>query len=147
YLWDNARTVYCFLEDNLPGVVASPLEGTYLMWLDFRRFFNPTLRVRAQNDKEKTQNDNPGAQCNNGAVHIPVISSEARNLFSEGFSERLAEFLEKEAGVKLSTGTIYGAVAEGWERLNIACPRKVLLEGLERLAKGLHAFAAKYERV
>ena len=144
YLWDNARTVYCFLEDNLPGVVASPLEGTYLMWLDFRRFFNPTLRVRAQNDKEMAQNDMPGAQCNNGAVHIPVISSEARNLFSEGFSERLAEFLEKEAGVKLSTGTIYGAVAEGWERLNIACPRKVLLEGLERLAKGLHAFAARY---
>ena len=176
YLWDNARTVYCFLEDNLPGVVASPLEGTYLMWLDFRRFFNPTLRVRAQNDKEvvmndkenaqndkeMAQNDMPGAQCNNSAVqcnngapHTPVISSEsssvisseARNLFSEGFSERLAEFLEKEAGVKLSTGTIYGAVAEGWERLNIACPRKVLLEGLERLAKGLHAFAAKCERV
>ena len=152
YLWDNARTVYCFLEDNLPGVVASPLEGTYLMWLDFRRFFGPALRVRAQNDKEMAQNDKPGAQCNNGVIqcnngapHTPVISggspsvisSEARNLAPEGFSERLAEFLEKEAGVKLSTGTIYGAVAEGWERLNSACPRKVLLEGLERLAKGL----------
>lgn len=96
YLWDNARTVYCFLEDNLPEVVASPLEGTYLMWLDFRAFTDS--------------------------------------------SEKLANYLENTAGVKLSTGTIYGPVAEGWERLNIACPRKVLLEGLERLAKGVREF-------
>ena len=96
YLWDNARTVYCYLEDNLPEVVASPLEGTYLMWLDFRAFTDS--------------------------------------------SEKLANYLENVAGVKLSTGTIYGPVAEGWERLNIACPRKVLLEGLERLARGVREF-------
>ena len=113
YLWDNARTVYCYLEDNLPEVVASPLEGTYLMWLDFRRFF-----AGAQNDKGGAQND-------------------------KGFSERLAEYLENVAGVKLSTGTIYGPVAEGWERLNIACPRKVLLEGLERIAKGVKEYKSQ----
>ena len=117
YLWDNARTVYCYLEDNLPEVVASPLEGTYLMWLDFRRFF-----AGAQNDKGGAQNDKGGAQND------------------KGFSARLAEYLENVAGVKLSPGTIYGPVAEGWERLNIACPRKVLLEGLERLAKGVREF-------
>ena len=107
YLWDNARTVYCYLEDNLPEVVASPLEGTYLMWLDFR------------------------------GVEIPGTSPR---MTEEGISERLANYLENVAGVKLSTGTIYGPVAEGWERLNIACPRKVLLEGLERLAKGVREF-------
>ncbi len=36
YLYDNARTVFCYLEDRLPMVNAVPLEGTYLMWLDFR---------------------------------------------------------------------------------------------------------------
>ena len=36
YLYDNARTVFCYLEDRLPLVNAVPLEGTYLMWLDFR---------------------------------------------------------------------------------------------------------------
>jgi cystathionine beta-lyase len=55
-------------------------------------------------------------------------------------SERLADHLENGAGVKLSTGTIYGPVAEGWERLNIACPRKLLLEGLSRMEKGLQRF-------
>ena len=61
----------------------------------------------------------------------------------KGFSERLAEYLENVAGVKLSTGTIYGPVAEGWERLNIACPRKVLLEGLERIAKGVKEYKSQ----
>ena len=100
YLLDNARTIYCFLEDHLPQVVASPLEGTYLMWLDFR-----------------------------------ALVGDAK-----GVSERLANHLENNCGVKLSTGTIYGPVAEGWERLNIACPRKVLLEGLSRIEKGLQRF-------
>ena len=113
YLWDNARTVYCYLEDNLPEVVASPLEGTYLMWLDFRN----VLRRK-----------------DSSSVILGLVP---------GISERLAKYLENTAGVKLSTGTIYGPVAEGWERLNIACPRKVLLEGLERLVKGVQAFVKR----
>ena len=119
YLWDNARTVYCYLEDNLPEVVASPLEGTYLMWLDFRALLT----------------DSPIKWANDG--------KGVRQVF---LSEQLANYLENTAGVKLSTGTIYGPVAEGWERLNIACPRKVLLEGLERLARGVRAFAAAAKR-
>ena len=125
YLWDNARTVYGFLEDNLPGVVASPLEGTYLMWLDFRPLLADSPIMSASTDS----NDADSA----------VIRRLDRRI---SLSESLAEYLENTAGVKLSTGTIYGPVAEGWERLNIACPRKVLLEGLERLAKGVKAFAA-----
>ncbi len=95
YLWHNARTVYCFLEDELPGITAPPLEGTYLMWLDCRSVMHPGEPL-------------------------------------EGFSERFAEQLKKH-GLVLSTGTIYGAAGEGFERLNIACPRTVLLEGLRRL--------------
>ena len=135
YLWDNARTVYCYLEDNLPGVVASPLEGTYLMWLDFRAVMTGS--------PIKSANDGIGMSSNDGCIpandggHPVVIRRLDRRI-----SEQLAEYLENVAGVKLSTGTIYGPVAEGWERLNIACPRKVLLEGLERLAKGVRSFAA-----
>lgn len=36
YLYHNARTVSCFLEDELPAVNVLPLEGTYLMWIDCR---------------------------------------------------------------------------------------------------------------
>lgn len=54
----------------------------------------------------------------------------------EGFSERFADHLRHQAKLILSTGTIYGADAEGFERLNIACPRTTLSEALLRLKKG-----------
>ena len=41
YLWHNARTVACYLEDELPQVPVLPLEGTYLMWLDCRAALHP----------------------------------------------------------------------------------------------------------
>ncbi len=58
----------------------------------------------------------------------------------EGFSERFAGHLLKEAKLVLSTGTIYGADAEGFERLNIACPRSTLMEGLRHLKKGFESY-------
>ena len=102
YLYHNARTVCCFLEDEIPGVVCPPLEGTYLMWLDCRSVMHPGEPL-------------------------------------EGFSERFAEQLKKH-GLVLSTGTIYGAAGEGFERLNIACPRTVLLEGLRRLKETVEQY-------
>ena len=103
YLYHNARTVCCFLEDEIPGVVCPPLEGTYLMWLDCR---------------------------------CALKAGEPL----EGFSERFANHLREKHGLVLSTGTIYGAAAEGWERLNIACPRTRLLDGLTRLKEGLKTY-------
>ena len=103
YLYHNARTVCCFLEDEIPGVVCPPLEGTYLMWLD----------------------------CRWALRHGEPL---------EGFSERLATFLREKHGLTLSTGTIYGAAGEGFERLNIACPRTRLLDGLERFKDGITAY-------
>ena len=103
YLYHNARTVCCFLEDEMPEVVCPPLEGTYLMWLDCRSALKPGEPL-------------------------------------EGFSERLAKHLREKHGLVLSTGTIYGAAGEGFERLNIACPRTRLLDGLTRLKLGLISY-------
>ena len=57
-----------------------------------------------------------------------------------GFSERFAEHLRYHAKLILSTGTIYGADAEGFERLNIACPQATLLDGLRRLKLGFETY-------
>ena len=103
YLYHNARTVCCFLEDELPQISCPPLEGTYLMWLDCRWALKPGEPL-------------------------------------EGFSERLANHLREKHGLVLSTGTIYGAAGEGFERLNIACPRTRLLEGLDKLKQGLISY-------
>ena len=58
----------------------------------------------------------------------------------EGFSERFANHLRQNAKLILSTGTIYGADAEGFERLNIACPRATLTEALGRLKLGFRTY-------
>ena len=52
-------------------------------------------------------------------------------------SDDMQECLRKEAGLYLSTGSIYGKGGEGFLRMNIACPEATLKEGLSRLKKGL----------
>ena len=52
-------------------------------------------------------------------------------------SEKLAAFLRKETGLYLSSGIQYGKTGEGFLRMNIACPRAVLKDGLQRLKGGI----------
>lgn len=52
-------------------------------------------------------------------------------------SEELAQRLLNECKLMVSPGTLYGAEGEGFLRLNIACPRSLLAEGLQRLKNGL----------
>ena len=58
-------------------------------------------------------------------------------------SERLAAHLRDNAKVALSPGSWYGEAGEGYLRLNIACPRATLAEGLSRLISGLRSFSAR----
>lgn len=50
-------------------------------------------------------------------------------------SEALEEALVSEAKLWLNAGTMYGEDGEGYMRWNIACPRSVMLEGLERFTR------------
>jgi len=44
--------------------------------------------------------------------------------------------MRQEARVYLDEGYIFGLEGEGFERINTACPRSVLDEGLDRIRKG-----------
>ncbi|MBQ5329914.1 MAG: pyridoxal phosphate-dependent aminotransferase [Oscillospiraceae bacterium] len=48
--------------------------------------------------------------------------------------KRFAASLEEKTGLRLSSGDIYGSGGESFVRMNIACPRKLLDDGLERLS-------------
>jgi cystathionine beta-lyase len=96
YVQGNYGLVTRFLADKIPAVKASPLEGTYLAWLDMRG-----LKLSDEQVKEK---------------------------------------LQREAGVWLDEGRMFGRGGEGFQRLNLACPRSILSNALERMA---HAFAEK----
>ena len=51
-------------------------------------------------------------------------------------SEELERRLYENGRVWVNSGGIYGEAGEGFIRINIACPRERLLEGLERLRRG-----------
>jgi cystathionine beta-lyase len=97
YLSANNGFLSGFLASRLPEVLASPLEGSYLAWLDFRAVL------------EKLGLDDT----------------------------RLEKKLEEEGRVRLSPGSGFGAEGRGWMRLNLACPRSLLEEGLERAARAI----------
>lgn len=62
------------------------------------------------------------------ATYLPWLDVRAFGIASETLEERLRQ----EAGVWVNCGTMYGQ--EGYLRINIACPRSLLAEGLRRMA-------------
>ena len=54
-------------------------------------------------------------------------------------SKVLSEFLRSNQGLFLSSGSDFGQIGDGFLRLNIACPPKLLKEGLLRLKAGVIA--------
>jgi cysteine-S-conjugate beta-lyase len=53
-------------------------------------------------------------------------------------SDRLDKFVREDAKVGLEAGTIFGCKEAGFERMNIACPRSILAEGLSRIEQALN---------
>lgn len=58
-------------------------------------------------------------------------------------SAELAEFIRRETGLFLSSGRQYGESGRTFLRMNIACPRATLLDGLERLRRAIEALKHK----
>ena len=89
YLWANYQALLAFFAEELPQLAVTPLEGTYLVWVDIR----PT------------------------------------GLSSDALTERLL----REGKVQVNSSTMYGC--EGFIRINIACPRSQMMEGLRRIRR------------
>ena len=91
YLEKNIDFAEEYIGKNLPEVSFQRPEGTYLLWLDFRK-----LNI--------TKN-------------------------------QLEELIKDKAGVILNSGCTFSEDCGLFQRINIACPRYLLEEGLERLTK------------
>ena len=52
-------------------------------------------------------------------------------------SRELARYIREKTGLYLSAGAAYGKSGEGFLRMNVACPREFVEEGLKRLKAGL----------
>ncbi len=53
--------------------------------------------------------------------------------------EQLKNFMLTKAGVAFDEGFIFGSAGEGFERINIACPRNILKKALERIEKAVNS--------
>lgn len=93
YLWGNYLALRGYFASRLPSLRVTPLEGTYLAWVDCR----------------------------------------ALGMTSAEIEDRLVE----RGHVWINAGTHYGSAGEGFIRINIACPRARLLDGLQRICRGL----------
>jgi cystathionine beta-lyase len=96
YLEGNILFLETFIQKNMPSIQVMRPEGTYLVWLDFRK------------------------------THLD--------------RKKLNQFLIHEAGLGLSDGALFGGEGIGFQRLNAACPRSVLADGLEGLLRAYRNF-------
>lgn len=93
YIADNINFTKQYIKENLPDISLIDTEGTYLVWLDFRK---TGLNV-----------------------------SELENL------------IINKAKLWLDSGKIFGKCGEGFQRINVACPRSILKEALDRIKNAL----------
>lgn len=94
YIFENYEYLKSFFSTRIPDIKVTPLEATYLVWLD----------CRSLNKK----------------------------------SEELYQILLEEHHLWINSGTMYGEAGEGFLRINIACPRILLTEGLSRFEKYIY---------
>ena len=89
YIESNISFLRDYLNNEIPQLKMIEPEGTYLIWIDFRKL---------------------------------------------GLTEpELEHLIVKDANLWLDSGAIFGKTGEGFERINIACPRKILKQALDQL--------------
>lgn len=96
HIRDCADSITDFCNKYLPRVKVTPLEGTYLLWMDFSDY---------------------------------------------GFTgEELERIMHMEAQFFADEGYIFGESCTGFERVNLAAPKKALMEGMERVRVALEKY-------
>lgn len=89
YIWGNYQLLSDFFHRNLPRCVVTPLEGTYLAW----------------------------------------VNVAASGMTGKQVEEKLVEL----ARVRLNAGDMYGPGGADFLRFNLACPRALLADALQRI--------------
>ena len=136
YLWDNYRALCDFVAQHIPQWRVMPLEGTYLVWVD----------VSASLSAATAPSDSV-AGPSPAIVPSGFAAGPSPTIVPSGFAagpsatvrfdsvETYCSYLLDHAQVWLNPGTMYGPQSgEGYVRINIACPRSLLMEALERIS-------------
>lgn len=83
---------------------------------------------------------------------LKVVEAEATYLVwmdcsgLSGDTIEFCDFLREETGLFISRGDMYGGNGKNFFRMNIACPRVVLQDGLDRLKNGVEAYLVRNKK-
>lgn len=106
-------------------------------WLD-------ALRQYLQENKKAVQD-----YLKKELPELTVVSTEATYLLWLDCSrishntDELAERIRKETGLYLTEGSEYGETGKAFLRMNVACTRDTLMDGLQRLRNGIRLYEQK----
>ncbi len=110
-----AEAAYAHCEDWLEELLAY-LEGNLEMLVEYFSSNVPQIKVIRPEATYLAWLD-----CN----ELPVAE------------EKLKELFTNEAGVGMNDGITFGKEGYGFQRINFACPKLLLTEGLERIRKAV----------
>ena len=77
---------------------------------------------------------------------IKIVHAEATYLVwlnlstLQGSGKEIGGFLREKTGLYLTDGGLYGRGGENFLRMNLACPRSVVEDGLRRMREGIAAY-------
>jgi cysteine-S-conjugate beta-lyase len=109
YLQGNRDTLDSYLSAHLPDLRLTLLEGTYLAWIDGNALAASHEGVRAYLASSEP---------------TPTPFAQRRTLYS---------YFHDQARVALNEGEAFGIGGEHFLRMNLACPRDLLIEALDRM--------------
>ena len=99
---------------------------------------NPDLRKRVTKTFYADEQSEPNSFANTGAIAAFEKGGEWLDISGlNGNVEEFSKYLREKTGLFVSPGVIFGSQGKNFLRMNIACPRSVVKEGLSRLADGV----------
>ena len=110
YIAENRRFACDYIKKEIPGAVPVEAEATYLLWLDV-----------------------------SGIGVTDGIAKGRTGCEGRTVSEFIAHELRRITGLYVCEGSEYGMAGDGFLRINLACPRSILTDGLGRLKRGIEA--------
>lgn len=87
----------------------------------------------------------------NNIPGVKILHSEATYLIWVDCSDitkgkdDLARFIREKTGLFITRGGQYGPGGEGFLRINLACPRSIVVDGMDRLKKGIELYKEAHE--
>ncbi|MCD7717343.1 MAG: pyridoxal phosphate-dependent aminotransferase [Lachnospiraceae bacterium] len=127
YIEENKKTVTEYAAEHMPQLHVVPSKATYLMWLDCGAWVNAAHK--------NSQHSGSGSADTDGSANAKKESACPEQT-------DLAEFIREKTGLYVSSGSAYGGNGAQFLRMNVACPHSLVLDGMQRLKKGLAGFGA-----